>query len=568
MDQVRGSKIFSKFDMKSSYNQIRIKEGHEYLTTFITHRGPFQSNVLGFGQMNAPPFFQRFVDDHIYRRPELVLHLVGYIDDANTHNANTPDHIWTNCHFFQRCRETGIYLNPKKCEFHKEKIDFLGVELSEKGFEMESVKTQAIHDWQRPRYVRGVREFIGFCNFYRRFIKGFAEIARPLHNLTRVDHKWQWGPLQQTSFQKLKNTVASTPVLIHANLDKPFRIETDASAYAYGAVLSQKSQDSRYHPVGFFSKSMTPPERNYGISDWEALAVVRALQHWRHLLEGMSTPIEILTDHRNLEYFTKPKVLNRRQLRWMELLNQYNYHIIYRPGNQNGAADALSRRAELTPTDPPEELPQTMIPAHRLIAEISLAPTLLSDDQIHDLIRATLFDKLPPKVEVINGLPYYNERIYVPAQSDARKHVMALYHDSPIAGHLGQSGTLDLIWRQYWWPHMATTIAEYIQTCNPCSQNKHPNQRPPGALQVLPTPEGPWEWTQSDHITGLPRSRGFNAIYVVMDRLTKMAHLIPTTDRANAEDLAQLHLTNVWRLHGVPRIHNTDKGPLFTTEYT
>jgi hypothetical protein len=115
---------------------------------------------------------------------------------------------------------------------------------------------------------------------------------------------------------------------------------------------------------------------------------------------------------------------------------------------------------------------------------------------------------------------------------------------------------------------MATTIAEYIQTCNPCSQNKHLNQRPPGTLQVLPTPKGPWEWTQSDHITGLPRSRGFNAIYVVMDRLTKMAHLIPTMDCTNAEDLAQLHLTNVWRLHGVPRVHNTDKGSLFTAEYT
>jgi hypothetical protein len=118
------------------------------------------------------------------------------------------------------------------------------MELLEKGFEMESSKTQAIHDWQPPRNVRGVREFIGFCNFYRRFIKGFMEIARPLHDLTRIDHKWQWGLLQQDSFQRLKNTVASTPVLIHANPDKPFRIETDASAYAYGAVLSQKSQDS------------------------------------------------------------------------------------------------------------------------------------------------------------------------------------------------------------------------------------------------------------------------------------------------------------------------------------
>jgi hypothetical protein len=313
---------------------------------------------------------------------------------------------------------------------------------------------------------------------------------------------------------------------------------------------------------------MTPPERNYGISDREALAVVRALQHWRHWLEGTRIPVEIITDHHNLEYFTKPKVLNRRQLRWMELLNQYNYHIVYQPSSQNGAADALSRRAELTPVDPPEELPQTMIPAHCLIAEVSMAPTFLLDRQIRDLIRNCPLDKLPPKVETIDRLPYYNERVYMPIQLDARKHVMALYHDSPLTRHLGQSGTLDLIWRQYWWPHMATTIAEYIQMCNPCSQTKHLNQHPPGALQVLPTPEGPWEWTQSDHITGLPRSRRFNAIYVVMDRLTKMAHLIPTTDCATAEDLTQLHLTNVWRLHGVPRIHNTDKGSLFTAEYT
>jgi hypothetical protein len=242
---------------------------------------------------------------------------------------------------------------------------------------------------------------------------------------------------------------------------------------------------------------MTPPERNYSISDREALAVVRALQHWRHWLEGTKIPVEIITDHRNLEYFTKPKVLNRRQLRWMELLNQDNYHIVYRPGNQNGAA-------ELTPVDLLEELPQTMIPAHHLIAEVSTAPTFLSDRQIRDIIRNCPLNKLPPKVEIIDGLPHYNERVYVPIQLDTRKHIMALYHDSPLTGHLGQSGTLNLIRRQYWWPHMATTIAEYIQTCNPCSQTKHPNQRPPGALQVLPTPEGPWEWTQSDHITGLP----------------------------------------------------------------
>jgi hypothetical protein len=115
---------------------------------------------------------------------------------------------------------------------------------------------------------------------------------------------------------------------------------------------------------------------------------------------------------------------------------------------------------------------------------------------------------------------------------------------------------------------MNTEIANYIQSCNPCAQNKHPNQQPPGQLNVLPIPEGPWEWTQSDHITRLPRSWGFDTIYVVMDRLTKMAHLIPTTTHTNAEDLVNLHLTHVWKLHRVPKIHNMDQGSLFTTDYT
>ena len=194
------------------------------------------------------------------------------------------------------------------------------------------------------------------CNFYRRFVKNFTEIARPLHDLTKLGAKWEWTERQQGAFQTLKDIIATTPILIHPDPEEKFRMETDASNYAYRAVLSQKGKtDQKQHPVAFFSKSMTPAERNYGISDKEALAIVKALQHWRHWLEGMNIPIEILMDHRNLEYFTKPRILNRRQLRWMDLLHHYNYLISYRPRNKNGAADALSRRVELAPENEKEE---------------------------------------------------------------------------------------------------------------------------------------------------------------------------------------------------------------------
>jgi hypothetical protein len=277
MDQVKGSRIFSKFDMKSGYNQIRIQEGDEWLAAFITPEGPWEMNVMTFGHMNTPPVFQRFMDKMVYKKPELVNHLVGYLDDANTHNWDTPEHIQTNHNFMQRCREAGIFLNPKKCEFHKEKVDFLGVELSAKGFEMEHVKVDAVREWQPPRNVRGVQEFIRFCNFYRWFVKGFVEVARPLHDLTRKDQKWEWTPRHQHAFQTLKDIICTTPVLAHANLDARFRVETDTSGYAYGAVLSQQVDgDDRQHPVAFFSKSMTPVEQNYGILDKEALTVVKA----------------------------------------------------------------------------------------------------------------------------------------------------------------------------------------------------------------------------------------------------------------------------------------------------
>ena len=317
---------------------------------------------------------------------------------------------------------------------------------------------------------------------------------------------------------------------------------------------------------------MTPAERNYGISDKEALAIVKALQHWRHWLEGTKIPIEILTDHRNLEYFTKPRILNRRQLRWMDLLHHYNYLISYRPGNKNGAADALSRRAELAPENEKEEQtgilfrPEQFKEMAGLTTEeyqecviAAIQEGLMSEQQIREEIRKHVnHDTLPTDVIIQDGLPYHRDQIYVPEHPEIKEHLLQLYHDSPIAGHLGQTGTLELVQRQYWWPNMRKYITDYVSGCYTCAQNKHTNRKPAGQLNVLPTPLRPWEWTQSDHITGLPRSQGHDTIYVVMDRLTKMAHFIPTNTWATTEDLAHLHLQHVWKLHRVPKVHNTD----------
>ena len=396
-----------------------------------------------------------------------------------------------------------------------------------------------------------------------------------------------WTENEQHAFKTLKWRVSQAPVLVHADPDKQFRMETDASNYAYGAVLSQKQEDGRYHPIGFMLKSMNPAERNYGIPDKEALAMVKGLQNWRHYLERTLLLVQILTDHKNLEYFSKPRILNRRQMRWLELLTHYFYEIFYRPGSKNCAADALSQRAELRPPDGEDDQPQCLIPEAKFmelaaletemtdsdwieLTDVILAALAFSDEAILSEVQAISQDwqDKPEGLEWDDGLGRKDGRIWIPEDDGLWNRVMRLYHDSPITGHLGTSGTLELVSRSYWRRNLPDWVKRYVQGCHTCRRVKHRNQRELGKLQPLPLPDGPWQWIQSDFVGELPKSRGFNAIYVVSNRLTKMAHFIPTTTDISAPDLMKLHIQHVWKLHGIPLVHGTDRGSTFTASFT
>ena len=270
----------------------------------MTPDGPFVMNVMAFGFTNAPAYFQQWMSDVL----ALVtsLRVENYLDDTVSHHQELDKHVAVNLKIFKCFDCHCIFINLEKCEFHTDKMVFLGVEVTPEGFEMERLKVETIQDWRPPRNVRGVREFIGFCNFYRCFIKSFSKIACPLHDLTKVGQQWQWTDTEQHAFDTLKRMVCESPVLIHTDPKKRFQMETDASSYAYGAVLSQKVTDNKHHPVAFYSKSMMPAERNYGIGDKEALPIIKGLQYWRHWLEDTKEPVRIITDHRNLEYFKDP----------------------------------------------------------------------------------------------------------------------------------------------------------------------------------------------------------------------------------------------------------------------
>src|SRR5260221_1274550 len=211
---------------------------------------------------------------------------------------------------------------------------------------MDPIKVQGVTDWLQPVKVKDIQSFIGFMNFYWRFIHNFSTIAHPLHALTQKSKDWSWGAAEQQAFDALKSAVTSAPTLAFPSKSGPFRLECDASNFATGAVLSQQQEDGLFHLIGFMSKSFSDMERNYQIHDNEMLEIMRALEEWRHFLEGSDQKFEIHTDHKNLSYFREAHKLNCHQARWSLYLSRFDFVLTHKLGRQMGRPDALSRRAD------------------------------------------------------------------------------------------------------------------------------------------------------------------------------------------------------------------------------
>jgi len=243
--------------------------------------------------------------------------------------------------------EHKLFLRPEKCEFHRKQIEYLGLVISENKVEMDPVKIAGVHDWPTPENRTDVQAFIGFVNFYHRFSRDFSTIARPLFDLTHSNKAWNWDAKEQEAFECLKTAVTTALVLMSPQDSEPFRIKADSSDFASRAVLSQQlPREEKWHPVAFYRKSLSPVERNYEIHDKEMLAIICMLEEWRHFLEGAQHPVEIWTDHKNLEYFMTAKKLNRRQARWSLYLARFDFRLVHYPGRCMGKPNALSQRPD------------------------------------------------------------------------------------------------------------------------------------------------------------------------------------------------------------------------------
>jgi hypothetical protein len=342
LDSPGKARIYTKIDLRHAYHLVCIREGDEWKTTFRTKYGSFEWLVMPFGLSNAPGAFQRFMNDIFADMLDVCV--VVYLDDILIYSADKTTHHKQVKEVLRRLRKHGLYAKPEKCEFDRETVEYLGYILSPQGLTMAADKVQTIQDWPEPRKVKDIQSFLGFANFYRRFIYNFSDIVVPLTCLTRKNIPFLFGDKQRAAFNLLKEAFSSAPILTHWVPDCPIIVETDASDYALAAILSIQLESGEIHPVAFHSRSFNPTELNYNVHNKELFAIFEAFRIWRHYLDGSALPVDVVTDHKNLEYFATSKVLNRRQARWSEYLCQFNLIIRFRPGKLGTKPDALTRR--------------------------------------------------------------------------------------------------------------------------------------------------------------------------------------------------------------------------------
>jgi len=338
-------RVFTKMDLRWGYNNVRIKKGDEWKVAFMMHIGSFEPVVMFFGLTNSPATFQTMMND-IFRDLINKGDVATFIDDVLVGTETEEGHNELVEEILRRLEEHDLYVKPEKCEWKVREVGFLGVVIGPNGIKMEKEKVKGVLEWPTPKCVKDVQKFLGLANYYRRFVKDFAEITRPMHRLVQKQEKWNWGSKQEEAFKELKEIFTSEPVLAAPDLDKEMRVEADASDYATGGVLSMKCENKRWRPVAYISKSLNDTKKNYEIHDKEMLVVIRCLEAWRHFLEGAWIKFKVWTDHKNLEYFMSSQKLNRHQARWALFLSHFDFKLVHVPGTKMEKADGLSRRPD------------------------------------------------------------------------------------------------------------------------------------------------------------------------------------------------------------------------------
>lgn len=549
MDKLSGSQYFSSIDMNMGYHQICMDSSSREKTAFTVpdgdYVGLYEYVRLPLGLVNAPSTFQRFMDTTLagLRGKSCLI----YLDDCLVYGTDINKHIADLREVLQRFRDANLSVKLEKCKFAVEEIDYLGNTLDRRGVRPSKKNLDSIKKYPRPTTVREVRAYIGLTGYYRRHIPNYANIAKPLTELTKKSKIFIWSAECENAFVQLKEALMKEPVLTYPDFTKPFVLSTDASSIGIGAILSHVI-DGQEHPICYASRQLSKCERNYTATELELLAVIWAVKYFRCYLTGVH--FTLYTDHAAIKWLLSLTDNTSRLTRWALKLAQYNYTVVHKPGKLHLNVDALSRIVLKTAVN--------LVP----VIDLDTIRAEQQKDKECQRLKTLKTYKLSPQ-----GIIYYgsgeNKQILLPEK--LREKIMHLHHDIPSAGHGATLKTLKRIKTKFVWPNMKDDVREFVRKCHSCSQRNNYGKGI-ASLGKFNEPKDVFQRISCDIVGPLPVTAAKHKyVLSVVDHFSRYTEFIAISDQTS-ETVARALVHSFITRFGVPKEILTDQGSSFTAE--
>lgn len=561
IDQLRGYKYFTTLDLYSGYYQVEMEENSKEKTAFVTCYGQYEFNRMPFGLTNAPSVFQRLINRVLGTLRGTSA--MAYLDDILCPGRTFEEGLKNLKDVFKVLEENKLTLNPKKCFFFKNVINYLGFEINEEGVRPGFDKIKAVKEFPVPKNIHNIRQFLGLTGFFRRFVEKYAEIARPLSLLLHKGHFWKWEGEQEKAFKTLKEKLSKRPILAIYDSKLETEVHTDASKHGIAGILMQKV-DGQFKPIGYFSRQLTVTESRWHSYELETLAVVETLRRYRVYLLGLQ--FVVVTDCSAIKNAAEKRDLIPKIARWWLQLQEFSFTVEHRAGRKMSHVDALSRN----PVD--DNAPRTENFVFKIVTEDWVLAGQMTDKQleaIHKILEKPPTDDYERKVHKNYKLKdnrlykRFNDKELWVVPRNMRRDILRSCHDE--FGHFSTEKTLNKLLECYWFPKMRQYVEKYIASCVKCLYHKVPKGKQEGMMHLINKPTVPFQTVHIDHMGPFNKSKsGKKYIFVLVDAFTKYVQMTATKDTATAPVIK--YMTELMNTYGVPTNIISDRGTCFTSK--